>query len=181
MTDAGRPSPALQKKICMIGAYAVGKTSLVRRFVESIFDERYQTTIGVKIVRKRVMVRDRDVNLVLWDLAGDDDLAQLRASHLRGASGYILVADGTRKSTLEQALLLQEWITGKLGPAPFVFAVNKADLEQDLGIDDARARLSQQGWGVFSTSAKTGQAVEELFLSLAEKMLFPAVEPAEHD
>lgn len=179
--DATQSVPALQKKVCMIGSYAVGKTSLVRRFVESIFDERYQTTIGVKIDRKRVVVREREVNLVLWDLAGDDDLAQLRASHLRGASGYILVADGTRNSTLEQALLLQEWIVGKLGPAPFVLAVNKADLQPEWGSEDTKERLARQGWAVFSTSAKTGQGVEELFLSLAEKMLVSLGEPAAHD
>jgi small GTP-binding protein len=173
--ETGQPVAAIQKKICMIGAYAVGKTSLVRRFVESIFDERYQTTIGVKIDRKRVVVRDRDVNLVLWDLAGDDELAQLRVSHLRGASGYILVADGTRNSTLDRAFLLQEWIATELGPAPFVLALNKVDLQEEWRIEEGRTeRLAQQGWAVFSTSAKTGQGVEELFLSLAEKVLFPS-------
>jgi small GTP-binding protein len=179
--ETGQPVAAIQKKICMIGAYAVGKTSLVRRFVESKFDERYKTTIGVKIDRKRVVVRDRDVNLVLWDLAGDDELAQLRVSHLRGASGYILVADGTRISTLDRAFLLQEWIAVKLGPAPFVLALNKVDLQEEWRIEEDRTeRLAQQGWAVFSTSAKTGQGVEELFLSLAEKVLLSTAEPASY-
>ena len=180
--EAGNPVPPIQKKVCMIGAYAVGKTSLVRRFVESLFDERYQTTIGVKIDRKRVVVRDREVTLVLWDLAGDDDLAQLRASHLRGAAGYILVADGTRISTLDQAILLQEWIATMLGPAQFVLAVNKVDLQQEWRLDPGQAeRLAQQGWVVFLTSAKTGQGVEDLFISLAEKLLAPAAETASYD
>ena len=177
--ETGRPLPPIQKKVCMIGAYAVGKTSLVRRFVESLFDERYQTTVGVKIDRKRVLVRGREVTLVLWDLAGDDDLAQLRASHLRGAAGYILVADGTRTSTLDQAILLQEWIAAKLEPAQFVLAVNKADLQPEWRLDPAKTELlAQHGWVVFSTSAKTGQGVENLFLTLAEKLLDPAAEAA---
>jgi len=80
----------------MVGQFGVGKTSLVRRFVDSIFDERYLSTIGVKIDRKDVTIGSASVTLMLWDLAGEDDLAQLKVSHLRGASGYILVADGCR-------------------------------------------------------------------------------------
>ena len=73
----------LKKKICMVGQFAVGKTSLVRRFVDSIFDERYLTTIGVKIDRKDVTIDGKSITLMLWDLAGEDELAQLNVSHLR--------------------------------------------------------------------------------------------------
>ena len=86
----------LKKKICMVGQFGVGKTSLVRRFVHSIFDDRYLTTIGVKIDRKDVSIDGQALTLMLWDMAGEDDLAELNVSHLRGASGYILVADGCR-------------------------------------------------------------------------------------
>ena len=172
-----QPAPAVQKKICMIGAYAVGKTSLVRRFVESLFDERYQTTVGVKIDRKRLVVRHRQLNLMLWDLAGDDELQQLRISHLRGASGYILVADGTRKATLDRALHLQQSIAAVLGPAPFVLAINKADLAEEWVIEDsAISQLAQSGWILLRTSAKTGEGVEDLFLILAENVLSGAIE-----
>src|SRR6476661_2941267 len=97
-------TPVLQKKICMIGGFSVGKTSLVRRYVQSIFSEAYLTTVGVKIDKKTVELTDRTVNLILWDLAGEDDIGSLRMTYLRGASGYVLVADGTRRSTLDVAI-----------------------------------------------------------------------------
>ena len=101
-------SGTLQKKICMIGAFSVGKTSLVKRYVQSVFSDTYLTTVGVKIDKKTVDVAGRTVNLILWDLAGEDDIASLRMSYLRGAAGYVLVADGTRPSTLDVALSLRE-------------------------------------------------------------------------
>jgi small GTP-binding protein len=85
-------SGTLQKKICMIGAFSVGKTSLVKRYVQSVFSETYLTTVGVKIDKKTVDVSGRTVNLILWDVAGEDDIGSLRMSYLRGAAGYVLVA-----------------------------------------------------------------------------------------
>jgi hypothetical protein len=158
----------LKKKVCMVGQFGVGKTSLVRRFVESIFDERYLTTIGVKIDRKDVSVGSESVTLMLWDLAGEDDLAQLNISHLRGASGYILVADGCRASSLAKAVELQERISRQLGPLPFVLVLNKSDLRKDWEI---KAATLSEGWPTFETSAKAGTGVEEMFLALAEKLL----------
>ena len=155
----------LKKKICMVGQFGGGKTSLVRRFVDSIFDERYLTTIGVKIDRKDVSVDGKSLTLMLWDLAGEDDLAQLNVSHLRGASGYILVADGCRASTLEKAVELQQRITQTLGPIPFVLVVNKADLRDRWEVQSSQ--VAQYGWPTFETSAKAGSGVEEMFLGLA--------------
>ena len=79
----------IRKKICMIGAFAVGKTSLVRRFVQSIFDEKYLTTVGVKIDKKVVEVDGRQIMLMLWDLEGQDVYHSVRTSYLRGAAGYL--------------------------------------------------------------------------------------------
>ena len=98
----------VQRKICMLGGFSVGKTSLVKRYVESIFSESYLTTVGVKIDKKVEQLPDRVVSLVLWDLAGEDDIGSLRMSYLRGSAGYVLVADGTRRSTLQVALWLRE-------------------------------------------------------------------------
>jgi small GTP-binding protein len=160
---------ATKKKVCMVGQFGVGKTSLVRRFVESIFDERYLTTIGVKIDRKDVTVGSASVTLMLWDLAGEDDLAQLNASHLRGASGYILVADGCRAASLAKAVELQKRIAGQLGPLPFVLVLNKADLREQWEVQEAA--VLEHGWPTFQTSAKAGGGVDEMFLALAEKLV----------
>src|SRR3984957_8008415 len=98
----------LKKKICMVGQFGVGKTSLVRRFVDSIFGESYLSTVGVKIDRKDVTVGSIAMRLMLWDLAGEDERTKLKMSHLRGASGYILVVDGCRAASLAKAIELQQ-------------------------------------------------------------------------
>ena len=163
---------SLQKKICVIGGFGVGKTSLVRRFVESIFSEAYLTTVGVKIDKKVVQLSgDRLVTLILWDIAGEDDISSLRMSYLRGAAGYVLVADGTRAATLEVALSLHRRVEGEFGPLPFVLLLNKNDLREGWAIgDDEIERLRQSGWWVRSTSARTGEGVDEAFGTLAERV-----------
>ena len=107
----------IQKKVCMLGGFAVGKTSLVARFVRSIFSEKYLTTVGVKIDKKAVMAGDREVTLVLWDINGQDEFQDVQESYLRGMSGYLLVVDGTRRATLETAAKLR--IKGKLAGENF--------------------------------------------------------------
>ena len=91
----------LQKKVCLLGGFGVGKTSLVRRYVQSIFSDTYLTTVGVKIEKKMVNVGAAEVALILWDIAGEDDITGIRTSYLRGAAGYFLVVDVTRGETLE--------------------------------------------------------------------------------
>ena len=158
----------LQKKICMLGAFAVGKTSLIKRYVHSVFSETYLTTVGVKIDKKTVDLTDRIVNLILWDLAGEDNINSLRMTNLRGAAGYVLVADGTRPSTLDVALSLRQRVEADYGPLPFVLLVNKSDLKEQWAISDADlAGLRQKGWWVEPSSAQTGEGVEEAFKDLA--------------
>lgn len=162
----------LKKKICMLGASAVGKTSLVARFVHSIFSEKYHTTVGVKIDRKTVEAGGAQVNLMLWDIEGDDDYQSLRMSYLRGTSGYILVADGTRGRTLERVRSLRDRAAEAVGDVPFVLVLNKADLTDEWDVAEAECdRLRAEGWEIILTSAKTGMGVEECFLSLADKMV----------
>ena len=159
----------LKKKICMVGQFGVGKTSLVRRFVSSIFDDRYLTTVGVKIDRKDVTIDGRALTLMVWDLAGEDDLAELNVSHIRGASGYVLVADGCRAETLEKAAELQQRIEKMLGPLPFVLVMNKSDLRGQWEVQSAQ--ITQYGWPTFETSAKIGSGVEDIFLGLGAALL----------
>ena len=162
----------LQKKLCMLGAVGVGKTSLVRRFVESLFSERYQATVGVKIDRKVVTVGPDTLNLMLWDLQGEERYQWVRLQYLKGASGYILVADGTRQDTLEVALGLQENAAGRAEELPFVLCLNKADLWGQWGISATQQEwLKEKGWTIFQTSAKTGEGVEDAFVSLSRQIL----------
>lgn len=165
----------MQKKVCMLGGFAVGKTSLVRRFVTNVFSEHYQTTIGVTVEKKTVTVDHQDVMLMLWDLYGEDEFQHVRESYLRGSSGYILVIDGTRKATLDTARLLQQTVVRTVGPLPFVAIINKSDLRSEWEIDQpVIEQLREQGWPVFFGSAKLGQGVDELFGRLAAMLLSPA-------
>jgi small GTP-binding protein len=161
----------LQKKICVLGGFGVGKTSLVKRYVESIFSESYLTTVGVKIDKKIVDLSDRIVNLILWDVAGEDDISSLRMSYLRGSAGYVLVADGTRPSTLEMALSLRQRVEADRGPLPFVLLLNKNDLAEQWAIPETDLDdLRQKGWWARSSSARTGEGVEDAFKDLAVRV-----------
>jgi small GTP-binding protein len=162
----------IQKKVCMLGGFGVGKTSLVSRFVSSIFSEKYHTTVGVKVDKKSVPIDGEDVTLLLWDLYGQDEFQTVRTSYLRGASGYLLVVDGTRPLTLDTAMSLQQTAEGVVGPVPFLILLNKADLEAEWQVDDrALWRIAEKGWPILRTSAKTGDGVEEAFLKLARGIL----------
>jgi small GTP-binding protein len=163
---------SLQKKICMLGASAVGKTSLVARFVQGIFSDKYLTTAGVKIDRRVVELNGRDVGLQLWDMQGEDRFQKVQTSHLRGAHGYLLVADGTRRDTLDRAVLLQKDAESVAGAVPFMLLLNKSDLVDDWDIEEsALGGLREAGWVIVNTSAKTGEAVvEESFAALAARM-----------
>ena len=164
----------VQKKVCMLGAYRVGKTSLVRRFVASIFDEKYHAPLGVKIDKKPVRLGDgRELNMLLWDVAGAEDHFTVPSSYMRGAHGCLLVIDGTRPETLDRALDLAAQLARDVGPAvPTVVVLNKADLTDQWRLDDAAlARLAPLNAPVLRGSAKTGVGVEEAFNSLAARML----------
>lgn len=162
----------LQKKICMIGAFATGKTSLVSQFVHSIFSEKYQTTVGVKIDKKLVNINGKELSFILWDLYGEDEFLKVRLSYLRGSSGYLLVVDGTRHHTLKKALNLQERVEDAIGQVPFIIVLNKSDLADEWELESKEIHLiEQKGWIVIETSAKTGLGVEEVFHTLAKKIL----------
>ena len=158
----------------MLGAFAVGKTSLVARYVKSIFSDKYLTTVGVKIDKKTVNVNSQEVNLILWDLAGEDEFVQLQTSYLKGSSGYILVADGTRSDTLLKAFTLQRKAEEAVGKVPFALVINKVDLQSQWEIDETSIRgPREQGWIVYYTSARSGENVEETFRILATRMIQP--------
>lgn len=163
----------LSKKICLLGDFAVGKTSLVRRFVHSTFDDKYLSTIGVKVSRKVISVPHDgqviELTMMLWDLAGAEEFNGVRASYLRGAAGAILVCDLTRPATLETLYAYRDDLYKAGLPVPVVVVGNKADLvaQQQLTekqIGSVATRLQAE---CYITSAKTGQAVEAAFRHLA--------------
>ncbi len=161
----------IKKKITMLGAFAVGKTSLVQRYVNSIFSEKYQTTIGVKIDQKMVEVGDTQVMLMLWDLYGEDDYLKVKPSYLMGSSGYFLVADGTRANTIDVAVQLQEMAAATTNNAPFILIVNKSDLIENWEIKEEKLdTLREKGWHIIIASAKENLMVDEAFGILASMM-----------
>ena len=162
----------MQKKVCMLGAPGVGKTSLVARFVHSVFSEKYHTTLGVKIDKKPIVLESCTLDLILWDINGEDDFQSVRPAYIRGASGCLLVVDGTRRETLDSAVKLGRWAEKNLGQLPLVLAFNKIDLKDAWVFDEAKLDgLAKSGWRLQRTSAKTGSGVEEAFQVLARGML----------
>jgi len=163
----------VNKKICMMGGFAVGKTSLVARYVHSVFSDAYLSTVGVKISKKLVTVDGREITMVLWDMEGKDLYTTVNLAYLRGAMGFLLVADGTRLETLDVALELRETALAGLGSdIPHCLLVNKADIMGQWEVSPERIHaLKEQGIPLFCTSAKTGQSIEEAFTVLARRTL----------
>ena len=167
-----RANSMIQKKICTIGAFATGKTSLVAQFVRGIYSEKYHTTIGVKIDKKIVDTDEGKMNMVLWDIHGEDEFQNVRMSYLRGAAGYLLVVDGTRRASLDVALNLRARVIENIGHIPYVMVFNKFDLQDTWEIaEDEIQALQEKGHQAIRTSAKTGLGVEDCFRQLAHSML----------
>ena len=164
----------IQKKICMVGVYAVGKTCLVQHFVTGIFSVKYLSTVGVKIDRKRVQVGNDEVTLMLWDLEGRDALVDVNSSYVKGAHGVMYVADGTRPETVIAINGLRDMIEDKVGNIPSIIAFNKSDLK-DQWVLSASSESAAGGTDLHRvrTSAKTGEGVESAFQWLAEQAMKP--------
>ena len=162
----------IQKKVCLLGDFAVGKTSLVRRYVEGRFDDKYLSTIGVKISRKTVQRGADSLTLLLWDLAGGDDFRQVGTSYLRGAAGALLVCDLTRADTLPVILKYLEQLRALSPQAAMVLVGNKVDLTAERGLTEQaiQAVTTSHQIPYLLTSAKTGSNVEEAFQLLAERI-----------
>jgi small GTP-binding protein len=162
----------VQKKICMVGVFATGKTCLVQRYVHSIFSPRYLSTVGVKIDRKEVSVRGEPITLLLWDLEGRDGNHDVNPSYVKGAHGLIFVIDGTRRETFDQAFEIRDAITSQVGEIPCAFAFNKSDLMEEWKLTQAdEDAVSARGLYGVRTSAKSGVGVEDTFQWLAEATL----------
>jgi small GTP-binding protein len=159
----------------MLGAFSVGKTSLISRFVYSIFSDRYLSSIGVKISKKEVESSQGPVKLMLWDLEGRDDYSEINLNYLRGTTGLIIVIDGTREETLSTALSMHQKSQEAIGPIPYVLLINKYDLIEKWEVTPHMLEtLQKKNYHHILTSAKTGLNVEEAFQLLTEHMVNPS-------
>ena len=160
----------ITKKICLIGDFSVGKTSLVARFVNHTFSDKYLTTVGVSIKTRLLELNETlSIKLIIWDIAGEDAFSTASERYLKGANGLLMVADGTRERTLETSIKLLADAQQILGPVPHVSLLNKSDLP---GFKDGetheQADLENRFInGHIFTSAKTGANVEYAFNNLA--------------
>ncbi len=172
-SSSSAPAPrALKKKISMLGSFAVGKTSLVRRFVSGIYSEDYITTIGARVEKKCITIEDRPLNLLVWDLNGEDKFQKLNMDYVQGSEGYLLVIDKTRPASLEVAHTLHQKAQIVLGDIPFILVINKSDLPDAWDAQEKEIeQLREQGWIIKTTSAKTGTGVDEVFESLARLIM----------
>ena len=165
MTDA---ATVTARKVCLLGDFGVGKTSLVARFVRNTYSDKYLTTVGVKVDSKLVQRPGGAIKLVIWDIAGKSALDLLNQSYLKGASGLMLVCDGTREPTLRSALYLLMQARSTLGDPKAVLLVNKLDLVDRWEILPHTVAGLRETMPVFETSARTGDGVEAAFAALAE-------------
>lgn len=164
----------IQKKICILGDFAVGKTSLIRRFVEDKFDDKYFSTIGVKISRKTVAHHHSSLHLLLWDLAGGDDFSQVGASYLRGAAGALIVCDLTRRESLSAFAYYSQQLRALQIDTALILVGNKADLvtEHTIHEHDLQTYAAELNVPYLLTSAKTGHGVEAAFRLLTERLRY---------
>ena len=171
----------ISKKICMVGDFSVGKTSLIRRFVEGEFSDQYLSTVGVKISRKPVEVQGSKkpelvkAQLLIWDLEGSTKFKAIAPSYLKGAAGALVVADVTRPDTIEH---LSDHIKLFLEVNPeglIMVALNKSDLVEESKLtkllDQCQFEEQKEVLKTYATSAKTGNAVDDIFKTLASQII----------
>jgi small GTP-binding protein len=169
-------SESYKWKVVMVGDFAVGKTSLVRRFVHNEFSDSYLTTIGVKVSKKDIVkADDYETSLLLWDIAGSDRFGSISTEYLKGASAAIIVADITRESSISMVQSYIDMLHSVNRDAPYQISINKSDTIADPRILDYyrsaefTSKFPSAGQ-VSLTSAKNGDNVEKLFLSLADSI-----------
>ncbi|NES73686.1 MAG: GTP-binding protein [Okeania sp. SIO2D1] len=171
----------ISKKICLVGDFGVGKTSLIRKFVDRQFSDQYLSTVGVKISRKKVDLPKTEVEknnflqLLIWDLEGHTKFKAIAPSYLQGASGAIVVADVTRQETIDNLSERLDLFLSVNPKSVAILALNKSDLVDAEIINQLLSKFEHQEdervIATYSTSAKTGDNVDEIFEKLSYRML----------
>jgi small GTP-binding protein len=176
-------SVTISKKMCMIGDFGVGKTSLIRRFVDQKFSDEYLSTVGVKISRKNIILENTKqrenvtAQLLIWDLEGHTKFKGIAPTYLQGASGVLIVADVTRSETVERISEHIQLFSSVNPKGSIIVALNKVDLIEEeklaLLVKMSHAICQDKVIAVYTTSAKTGKDVDEIFYKLAYTMIEP--------
>ncbi|MEM0448601.1 MAG: Rab family GTPase [Methanomassiliicoccales archaeon] len=159
------------RKVCLLGDGAVGKTSLVRRFVEDVFKDDYIVSFGTKVTKKVLVLDEVELMLMLWDILGQKSDDALHSAYYKGANGALLVFDLTRPETLDNLLKWRDDFLRIAPNAKIVIVANKADLESKVTDNKLNASREILGGPLIITSAKTGQGVEEAFLELGRLIM----------
>ena len=157
------------KKIILTGNFSVGKTSLFNRFINDQFDDKYITTIGVKVNKKTVEIDGEEIALVLWDVAGEVSQDKVPTSYFLGSHGIIYVFDLTRPTTWMNIANDIEYLQGLLPYSALRIVGNKMDLATAEQIEAVKSQISIP-WNIL-TSAKTGENVEPLFIELTKEII----------
>lgn len=166
------PNKEIMLKLVLLGSPAVGKTSLINRFVHHSFEEDYHSTLGVNIVVKEINLdSDTLVKLIFWDIAGQEKYDLSRQMFFQGCVGGLFVYDITRPSTLHD--IEAKWLPDlkKYGneKAPYLLIGNKSDLEETRAISIEEGKDFSDKLGALEfmeTSAKSGENVEKAFKNL---------------
>jgi small GTP-binding protein len=158
----------MNKKVILVGHFGVGKTSLVQQFVHSKFSETYLTTIGVKIDKKTINLDGMEVNLLIWDIAGETAQNKVPKSYQLGAHGVLYVFDLSRPSTYNNLHEQLNYLKELLPTVPIEILANKKDL---LTEQETQKILNELALDIKTTSAKTGENVEEAFMRLTKSMI----------
>lgn len=162
----------ISKKIVITGHFGVGKTSLFNRFISNTFNEKYLTTIGVRVDKKTVQIDGQEISLVIWDLAGEVSQEKVPRSYFLGASAIIYVFDLSRPATFSRLEDDLQYIQTVL---PNVL-IRKVGNKKDLVTDETLQNIHQQTSPHYFTSARTGENVEDLFHNIARALLSPSPE-----
>ena len=157
------------KKVILAGSFGVGKTSLFNQFIHNKFDDKYLTTIGVKVNKKVVNIDGRELSILLWDIAGEVSQDKVPVTYFLGASGVIYVFDLSRPTTYKNITEDVEYLKGILDGGVIRVVGNKRDLVTDEQLGNIREELELPF--DIATSAKTGENVEELFFDIGKALL----------
>lgn len=157
------------KKVILAGSFGVGKTSLFNQFIFNKFDDKYLTTIGVKVNKKVVDIDGRQLSILLWDIAGEVAQDKVPVTYFLGASGVIYVFDLSRPTTFKNIGEDVDYLKGILKGGVVKVVGNKKDLVNDEDLEKIKNELTPSIDII--TSAKTGENVEKLFHEMGKALL----------